>query len=230
MYERFSDCARKVMQLSFQEAMRLDHEYLGTEHLLLGLVKEGSGLAANVLSHFGVQLHSIRLEVEKLVHPGPNIVTMRKLLKTPQTEKVLRYAIEESRKLGQDLVGSEHILLGLLHEQDGVGAQVLLNFGLNGEKVRKEVMNRLNSGANDEDPIPNRQNKLSADEISQKITESALEEARIMRHDYVGGEHFLLALFHDQESVVARVLDRLGLKINDVRTEILRVIAENKLS
>ncbi len=146
MYERFTDRARKVMQLANQEAQRFNHEYIGTEHVLLGLIKEGSGVAANVLKNLDIDLRKIRLEVEKLVQSGPDMVTMGKLPQTPRAKKVIEYSMEEARNLNHNYVGTEHILLGLLREQEGVAAQVLMNLGLKLEDVREEVLNLLGHG------------------------------------------------------------------------------------
>jgi ATP-dependent Clp protease ATP-binding subunit ClpC len=143
MYERFTDRARKVMQLANQEAQRFNHEYIGTEHILLGLVKEGSGVAANVLKNLDIDLRKIRLEVEKIVQSGPDMVTMGKLPQTPRAKKVIEYSVEEARNLNHNYVGTEHLLLGLLREQEGVAAQVLMNLGLKLEDVREEVLNLL---------------------------------------------------------------------------------------
>ncbi len=134
------------MQLANQEAQRFNHEYIGTEHILLGLIKEGSGVAANVLKNLDVDLRKIRLEVEKLVQSGPDMVTMGKLPQTPRAKKVIEYSMEEARNLNHNYVGTEHILLGLLREQEGVAAQVLMNLGLKLEEVREEVLNLLGHG------------------------------------------------------------------------------------
>ncbi|HEY2841209.1 MAG TPA: ATP-dependent Clp protease ATP-binding subunit, partial [Pirellulales bacterium] len=125
---------------------RFNHEYIGTEHVLLGLIKEGSGVAANVLKNLDVDLRKIRLEVEKLVQSGPDMVTMGKLPQTPRAKKVIEYSMEEARNLNHNYVGTEHILLGLLREQEGVAAQVLMNLGLKLEEVREEVLNLLGHG------------------------------------------------------------------------------------
>ena len=146
MFERFTDRARKVMALANQEAQRFSHEYIGTEHVLLGLVKEGTGVGANVLKNIGVDLHKVRMEVERLVKSGPELVTMGKLPQTPRAKKVIEYAIEEARSLNHNYVGTEHILLGLLREHEGVAAQVLMNMGLKLEEVRDEVLNLLGAG------------------------------------------------------------------------------------
>ena len=151
MFERFTDRARKVMALANQEAQRFNHEYIGTEHILLGLVKEGSGVGANVLKNLGVDLRKVRLEVEKLVKSGPEMVTMGKLPQTPRAKRVIEYAIEEARNLNHNYVGTEHLLLGLLREQDGVAAQVLMNLGLKLDDVREEVLNLLGAGVEPEE-------------------------------------------------------------------------------
>src|SRR6186713_1203785 len=150
MFERLTDRARKVMALANQEAQRFNHEYIGTEHILLGLVKEGSGVGATVLKNLDIDLRKVRLEVEKLVKSGPDMVTMGKLPQTPRAKKVIEYAIEEARNLGHNYVGTEHLLLGLLREKDGVAAQVLMNLGLKLEEVREEVLNLLGAGVESE--------------------------------------------------------------------------------
>jgi len=149
MFERFTDRARKVMALANQEAQRFNHEYIGTEHILLGLVKEGSGVGATVLKNLDVDIKKLRLEVEKLVKSGPDMVTMGKLPQTPRAKKVIEYAIEEARALNHNYVGTEHLLLGLLRETEGIAAQVLMNLGLKLEDVRQEVLNLLGAGVDE---------------------------------------------------------------------------------
>src|SRR5262245_820426 len=150
MYERFTDRARKVMQLANQEAQRFNHEYIGTEHILLGLAKEGSGVAANVLQNLDIDLRRIRQEVEKIVQPGPDEVELNKMPPTPRAKKEIEYAIEEARALAHNYVGTEHLLLGLLREEEGVGAQVLKNLGVRLEQIRQEVLALLGHGV---DPV-----------------------------------------------------------------------------
>ena len=166
MFERLTDRAKKVMALANQEAQRFNHEYIGTEHILLGLVKEGSGVGANVLKNLGIDLRKVRMEVEKLVKSGPEMVTMGKLPQTPRAKKVTEYAMEEARALNHNYVGTEHLLLGLLREQDGVAAQVLQNLGLKLEEVREEVLNLLGAGMESEEAEgqPNRPARPEPDE------------------------------------------------------------------
>src|SRR4051794_3648335 len=181
MFERFTDRARKVMALANQEAQRFNHEYIGTEHILLGLVKEGSGVGANVLKNLDVDLRKVRLEVEKLVKSGPDMVTMGKLPQTPRAKKVIEYAIEEARNLNHNYVGTEHLLLGLLREHNGVAAQVLMNLNLKLEEVREEVLNLLGAGVETEEPAQEKQSAKgksktpALDSFGRDLTELARE-------------------------------------------------------
>jgi len=147
MYERFTDRSRIVMQLANQEAQRFRHEYIGTEHILLGLVSEGTGVAANVLKNLGIDLTSVREEVQKIVLPGPHPAVKEKASQTPRAAKVIEYAIEESRNLNHNYVGTEHLLLGLLRDEEGFAAQVLMNLGLRLCDVWEEVLNLLGQNA-----------------------------------------------------------------------------------
>lgn len=149
MYERFTDRARKVMQLANQEAQKLNHEYVGTEHLLLGLEREGGGVATRVLQDLGVDMNRIRREVESLVKPGPEMVTMGKLPQTPRVKKAIEAAMEEARDLGHNYVGTDHILLGLLREAEGIAPTVLMNLGVNLDAARTAVRKVLCDGATD---------------------------------------------------------------------------------
>ncbi len=144
MFEKFTDRARKVINLARQEAERLGHEFIGTEHILLGLVKEGSGVAANVLENLDVDLEKIRMEIEKYVSSsGETVHSSSSLPFTPKAKKVLELAMEEARNLEHNYIGTEHLLLGLLREQEGMAAQVLVNLGVKLEDVRAEVMELL---------------------------------------------------------------------------------------
>jgi len=145
MFNRFTERARKVILLAKEEAKRFNHDYIGTEHILLGLVREGEGVAAAVLASFGLSPDKIRIEVEKLVQPGPATVVSGDLPFTPKAKKVIELAIDEARALGHNYIGTEHLLLGLIREGEGVASQVLMNMGLELEKVREEVMNLLGS-------------------------------------------------------------------------------------
>jgi ATP-dependent Clp protease ATP-binding subunit ClpC len=139
------------MNLARQEAQRFNHEYLGTEHVLLGLVQEGSGVAANVLKNMGIDLNKIRVEVEKIVKTGPSMVSMGQLPFTPRAKKVLELSMEEAGNLGHNYIGTEHLLLGLIKENEGIAAQVLMNLNIKLEDVREEVLDFLGADATDEE-------------------------------------------------------------------------------
>jgi ATP-dependent Clp protease ATP-binding subunit ClpC len=146
MYERFTDRARKVMQLANQEAQRFNHEYIRTEHILLGLVKEGSGVAANALKNLNINLDNVRREVEKVIpYAATETPVPGRLPRTPRAQMVIEHAIDETRRMKHNYVGTEHLLLGLLRETEGVAAEVLMNLGLSLERVRSEVMSLLGS-------------------------------------------------------------------------------------
>jgi ATP-dependent Clp protease ATP-binding subunit ClpC len=145
MFNRFTERARKVIILAKEEARRFNHDYIGTEHILLGLIREGEGVAAAVLEKMGVSLENIRLEIEKLVQPGPTTQIIGDIPFTPRAKKALELAAEEARSLGHNYIGTEHILLGLIREGEGIASQVLLNLGLDLNTVRNEVMELLGS-------------------------------------------------------------------------------------
>jgi carbon storage regulator CsrA len=142
-YERFSAGARKVMEVANDEARRFNLEYVGTEHVLLGLLQETAGVAARVLSDLGIDLSRARGEVEKIIQPGPQPVAAGQLPPTPRVRKVVEFANAEAHELAQNLVETEHLLLGLLREEECVAAQVLANLGISFLVVRRRLMQLL---------------------------------------------------------------------------------------
>lgn len=147
MFNRFTERARKVILLAKEEARRFNHDYIGTEHILLGLIREGEGVASAVLQNLGLNLENIRLEIEKVVQVGPSTVVSGDIPFTPKAKKVIELAMEEARSLGHNYIGTEHLLLGLIREGEGVAAQVLINLGLDLTKVRRAVMELLGAGS-----------------------------------------------------------------------------------
>ena len=144
MFEKFTERARKVMSLARQEAQRLNSEFIGTEHILLGIIQEGGGVAAKVLKNLNVELKRIRQEIEKLITPSTSpTVTLGQLPFSPRAKRVIELAGEAASQLGHDVIGTEHLLLGLLKENEGIAAQVLTNLGLKLEEVRDMVLEVL---------------------------------------------------------------------------------------
>ncbi|MEK7273736.1 MAG: Clp protease N-terminal domain-containing protein, partial [Candidatus Desantisbacteria bacterium] len=179
MFERFTERARRVLGLAQEEAKRLGHDYVGTEHMLLGLVREGEGVAAEVISNLGISLESIRIEVEKVAPKGSEMLTYGDVPFTPHAKKVLELSVEEARRLGHNYIGTEHLLLGLIREGEGIGSKVLINLGINLDTVRDEAMNLLGGGVpGGEKPVAAHPKKTSTpvlDAFSRDLTMLAKE-------------------------------------------------------
>ena len=142
MFERFTDRARRVVVASQEEARTLNHSFIGPEHILLGLLNEGEGLAVRVLESLGISLETIRRQVEEIIGRG-EYTSQKSIPFTPQAKKVLELSLSESKQLGHRYIGTEHILLGLIRQGDGVAAQVLAGLGADLERVRQQVIQLL---------------------------------------------------------------------------------------
>src|SRR5213082_4292254 len=143
-FDKFTERARRVLTLAQEEAQRFNHNYIGTEHLLLGLVREGDGVAAKVLNNLGVELSKVRSAVEFIIGRGEKSISGEIGL-TPRAKKVIELAVEEARRLNHSYIGTEHLLLGLVREGEGIAAGVLESLGVSLEKVRNQVIQVLNS-------------------------------------------------------------------------------------
>ena len=146
-FDKFTERARKVLRFAQEEAQRFQHNYIGTEHLLLGLIREGEGVAAQVLMSLGVDLEKVRKEVEEIIGRGDHIV-LGEIGLTPRAKKVIELAVDEARLLNHHYIGTEHLLLGLIREGNGIGARVLESFGLNLNEVRVKTIQVLNDTRN----------------------------------------------------------------------------------
>src|SRR5579859_6339508 len=138
-FDRFNDRAKRVLALAQDEAIRFNHNYIGTEHLLLGLVREGEGVAARVLGSLGVELSKVRTAVEFIIGRGDSTTSPSEITLSPRTKKVVELAVDEARKLGHSHIGTEHLLLGLVREGEGAAASLLESLGVSPEKVREQV-------------------------------------------------------------------------------------------
>src|SRR6187551_3722070 len=145
-FDKFTERARRVLTLAQEEAHRFNHNYIGTEHLLLGLVREGEGVAARVLTNMGVQLPKVRSAVEFIIGRGEGAV-IGEIGLTPRAKKVIELAVDEARRLDHSYIGTEHLLLGLVREGEGIAAGVLESLGVNLEKVRAQVMQVVSQNA-----------------------------------------------------------------------------------
>jgi ATP-dependent Clp protease ATP-binding subunit ClpA len=223
----FTDRARQVMQLANQEAKRFNHEYIGTEHILLGLVQEGTGVAAHVLKNLGVDLYQIRMEAEKIVETGPDRVSMKRLPMTPRAKKVIEYSMEEARHLNHNHVGTEHILLGLLREQEGVAAHVLMNLGLKLEDVRKEVLNFLGQESREAETNISLERLDQHEQITKPAREALLlaqKYAQLLRHAAIDTEHLLLGLAEEGTGIAAKVFESLGIDMREISQRVEQLV------
>tara|TARA_B100001778_G_scaffold334986_1_gene350440 strand:+ start:12208 stop:12804 length:597 start_codon:yes stop_codon:yes gene_type:complete len=176
IFDKFTDRARHVMAIANQEAQRFNHEYIGTEHILLGVCREGSGVGAHVLKSRGIQYQRLRVEIEKIITKGPEENRqLGHIGQTPRAKKVIEFAVKNARELGHDYVGTEHILLGLIDEKDGVAGQIILNMGLTHETARADIMNLLAQ----DDPRDSDEEKINKDiESYQDVLRDAVVLSR----------------------------------------------------
>ncbi len=176
MFGRFTERAQKVIVLSQEEARRLAHNVVGTEHLLLGLIAEGEGVAARALQNLGISIDKVRTEVENVIGKGDEAPSGQ-IGFTPRAKRVLELAFDEARQLGHTYIGTEHILLGLLREGEGIAAQVLNNLGAELESVRKQVVELLgtSSGSTGSQQQPRRAKTPTLEQFGRDLTEQAKE-------------------------------------------------------
>ena len=152
MFERFTDRARRVVVLAQEEARLLNHNYIGTEHILLGLIHEGEGVAAKALESLGISLEAVRAEVEEFIGQGDS-EPADQIPFTPRAKKVLELSLREALQLGHNYIGTEHILLGLIREGEGVAAQVLVKLGADLSRVRRQVIQLLSGFSGTVEPV-----------------------------------------------------------------------------
>src|SRR5246127_2066058 len=174
-FERFTERAKKVLTLAQEEAERSHHSYIGTEHLLLGLLREGEGLAAKVLNNLGVEIGKVRQTIESVLGRNERII-IQQIIPTSRVKKVIEISFEEARRMGHNYVGTEHLLLGLLIEGEGIAAHVLEDLGANLEKVRSEIERLLHdsSAETEAEPAPKKPSKTPLlDQFGRDLTELA---------------------------------------------------------
>ncbi len=196
MFERFTDRARRVVVLAQEEARLLDHDYIGTEHLLLGLIHESEGVAAKVLESLGISLEEVRTEVQAAVGRGV-AAPEGHIAFTPRAKKVLELSLREALQLGHNYIGTEHILLGLIREGRGVAAQVLTRLGADMPLARERTIQLLTGDS-------------ARGRSRESLAGVPYEAALLAEGRPAESDHFLLALFADPESRAARALQELG--------------------
>ena len=222
-FEKFTERARKVLSLAQEEAQRFNHQYIGTEHILLGLVREGDGVAAKVLSDLGVELLKVRAAVEFIIGRGDRVV-LGEIGLTPRAKKVVELAVDEARRLNHHYIGTEHLLLGLIREGEGIAAGALESLGVNLEKVRRTTIEVLSQGG---PGVASRRTDASSTDESRprpdfgRFTErarlairTAIVEARERDQAEVNTGHMLLALLQEDESLAALALQQAGVNLD----------------
>ena len=230
-FEKFTERARKVMSLAQEEAQRFNHNYIGTEHILLGLVAEGDGVAAKVLTSLGVELEQVRNAVEFIIGRGDRIV-LGEIGLTPRAKKVVELAVDEARRLNHHYIGTEHLLLGLIREGEGIAAHVLARLGVNLEQTRHvtiEMLSQSGPRASQHSPSPQARSQARPQPDlgrftgrTRQIVAVAITEARERDQREVGTGHALLALLDESDGAAAWALGASGLDLDATRQALLR--------
>lgn len=212
----FTPKAQQVLALAREEAARLNHNFVGTEHLLLGLIKLESGIAATALLNMGVTVEDVRRGIENYIAAADKTVSGRSPY-TPRVKKALALASKESRALKHKYVGTEHILLGLLREGDGVAARVLKNLGVDIEGLRQNILQQL-----DPNFSPGSEGKISTNftPMSEEVLNLASDEANRVKHNFIGTEHLLLALIKLRRGIAFKVLTNMGVNLDEMVQDI----------
>jgi ATP-dependent Clp protease ATP-binding subunit ClpA len=221
MFERFTDRARRSLVLAESEAGNLNHQFIGTEHILLGLLAEGTGVAAVTLSELGLTIDRAREAIVETIGQSASSASGGRPPFTPRAKKVLELSLREALALRHSYIGTEHILLGLIREGDGVGAQVLIHEGIPLKTAREAVLSRLEKGS----PAPGPSSLEATSRPAAGITPIARRIARERQGDdgRLSSHHFLLALFDDGESMAAKALAALEVSREKVEATLARL-------
>jgi ATP-dependent Clp protease ATP-binding subunit ClpA len=237
-FDRFNESGKRVLSLAQDEAIRHNHNYIGTEHLLAALIRDGDTVAARALASLGIELTKVRTALEFIVGRGDQPTTAGEITLSPRTKKVIELAIDESRRMGQPHVGAEHVLLGLIREGEGIASGVIESLGVSLPTVRLKVLELLaQSGtpppANYAAPPPPRVHAWGPfnrfTDRAKRVLALAQDEAIRMGHTYIGPEHLLLGLARLAELAQAdasmkQIFETLGVTVEQIRTELGKVI------
>jgi len=236
-FDRFSDRGKRVLALAQDEAIRQNHNYIGTEHLLAALLRDGDTVAARALTSMGIELGKVRTAIEAIVGRGDQTTSPSEITLSPRTKKVIELSIDESRRMGHSHLGPEHILLGLIREGEGIASGVIESLGVSLPTLRMKVLELLGLSGTPPSPTyapPPTQargygpfNRFT--DRAKRVLALAQDEAIRMGHTYIGPEHLLLGLARLAEIAQAdpsmkRIFDTLGLTLEQIRTELGKVI------
>ena len=231
IYDKYTERAKRTLALATEEARRFNHNYIGTEHLLLGLVRGEEGIAARVLADLGVDIGKTRSAVEFIIGRGER-VNVGDISLTPRAKKAIEFATEESRRLGHNYIGTEHILLGMVREGEGIAVGILETLGVDLDKLRQRIIQAVASpGAPARQGLPaatgeaaQRQaaDRLGYTPAARKALRLAADEARRLGRSEVGAGHLLLGLARDEEGIAAGILVSLGVNLEQVRQRVMQ--------
>ena len=235
LFDRYTDRAKRVLALATEEARRLGHNYIGTEHLLLGLVREGEGKAAATLAGMGVDLTTARDAVKFIIGRGEGGQVSEVRL-TPHAKKAIELATEEARRLGHEYIDAEHFLLGLVREGEGMASGILESLGVNLTELGAavEAASGPEERAGQEDPT-GRAEQDAGTEIrltpgARKAIGLAAEEARRLGHSQIGTGHLLLGLAREDEGIAAGILHSLGATLERLRRQVRQAVSQGDTS
>ncbi len=228
-FDKFTEHARKVLQYAQEEAQRFQHNYIGTEHLLLGLVREPEGVAAKVLADLGIELDRVRQSVEFIIGRGDRVV-LGEIGLTPRAKKVIQLAVDEARRLNHHYIGTEHLLLGLVREGEGIAAGVLASLGADLGKVRNATIQALGINPQEVEPIdtdvsPTTPSLLAFSISSRRVLTFAHGEALLFLHNSIDTEHILLGLTREP-SLASDTLTNADLTLDRIHDTILQTIGQ----
>jgi ATP-dependent Clp protease ATP-binding subunit ClpA len=237
-FDRFNESGKRVLSLAQDEAIRHNHNYIGTEHLLAALIRDGDTVAARALASCGIELTKVRTALEFIVGRGDQPTSPSEITLSPRTKKVIELAIDESRRMGQSYVGAEHFLLGLIREGEGIASGVIESLGVSLQTVRMKVLELLAQSGTPPPPSyaappPPRAHAWGPfdrlTDRAKRVLALAQDEAIRMGHSYIGPEHLLLGLARLADVTQAdvsmkRIFDTLGLTLEQIRVELGNVI------
>jgi ATP-dependent Clp protease ATP-binding subunit ClpA len=236
-FDRFSDRGKRVLALAQDEAIRQNHNYIGTEHLLAALLRDGDTIAARALTSLGIELTKVRTAMEFTVGRGDQTISPSEITLSPRTKKVIELSIDEARRMGHSHLGPEHILLGLIREGEGIASGLIESLGVSLPTLRMKVIGLLAQSGTPPRPTyapPPTQARGYAPfnrftDRAKRVLALAQDEAIRMGHTYIGPEHLLLGLarladLRQADPEMKRIFDTLGLTLEQLRTELGRVI------
>src|ERR1051325_8037202 len=214
MEGNFSNRVQDVIRLSREEALRLGHDYIGTEHLLLGVIREGEGIAVKILRNLGVDLYKLKKAIEDTVRTSGGTLTIGNIPLTKQAEKVLKITYLEAKLYKSDVIGTEHLLLSLLRDDDNIAAQILHQFNVHYDVVRNELDNIISGN-------------IPLTKQAEKVLKITYLEAKLYKSDVIGTEHLLLSLLRDDDNIAAQILHQFNVHYDVVRNELDNIISGN---